>query len=53
MDFSLNDDQRDFVESARAFAAGAMSTNAARWDEESIFPKDGLCQAGEGGCMGM
>ena len=53
MDFSLNDDQRAFVESARAFAAGAMAPNAARWDEESIFPKDVLCQAGELGFMGM
>ncbi len=53
MDFSLNDDQRAFVESARAFAAGAMAPNAARWDQESIFPKDVLCQAGELGFMGM
>ena len=53
MDFTLNDDQRAFVDSARAFAAGAMAPNAARWDEESIFPKDVLCQAGELGFMGM
>ena len=46
MDFSLNDDQRAFVESARAFAEGAMAPNAARWDEESIFPKEVLQQAG-------
>ena len=53
MDFSLNDDQRAFVESARAFAEGAMAPNAARWDEESIFPRDVLQQAGELGFMGM
>jgi hypothetical protein len=53
MDFSLNDDQRAFVESARAFAEGAMAPNAARWDEESIFPKEVLLQAGELGFMGM
>jgi len=53
MDFSLNDDQRAFVESARAFAEGAMAPNAARWDEESIFPKEVLQQAGELGFMGM
>ena len=53
MDFSLNDDQQAFVESARAFAEGAMAPNAAQWDEESIFPKDVLQQAGELGFMGM
>ena len=53
MDFSLNDDQRAFVESARAFAEGAMAPHAAQWDEESIFPRDVLEQAGELGFMGM
>ena len=53
MDFSLNDDQRAFVESARAFAEGAMAPHAARWDEESIFPREVLQQAGELGFMGM
>jgi len=53
MDFSLNDDQKAFVDSARAFAAGAMAPHAARWDAESIFPVDVLRQAGELGFMGM
>jgi alkylation response protein AidB-like acyl-CoA dehydrogenase len=53
MDFSLSDDQRAFVESARAFSEGALAPNAAKWDEESIFPKDVLAQAGELGFMGM
>ena len=53
MDFSLNEDQKAFVESARAFAEGAFAPNAARWDEESIFPKAELAQAGELGFMGM
>ena len=53
MDFSLNDDQRAFVDSARAFAEGAMAPHAAQWDEESIFPRDVLEQAGELGFMGM
>ena len=53
MDFSLSDDQRAYVESARAFARGAMAPNAARWDEEAIFPTDVLRQAGELGFMGM
>ncbi|RLA56857.1 MAG: acyl-CoA dehydrogenase [Gammaproteobacteria bacterium] len=53
MDFSLNEDQKAFAESARAFAEGALAPNAAKWDEESIFPKDALRQAGELGFMGM
>lgn len=53
MDFSLNEDQLAFVASARAFAEGALAPNAARWDEESIFPTDALREAGELGFMGM
>ncbi|MCB1855407.1 MAG: acyl-CoA dehydrogenase family protein, partial [Halieaceae bacterium] len=53
MDFSLSDEQRAYVESARAFARGAMAPNAARWDEAAIFPTDVLRQAGELGFMGM
>ena len=53
MDFSLSDDQRAFVESARAFSEGALAPNAAKWDEQSIFPKEVLAQAGELGFMGM
>ena len=53
MDFSLNEDQKAFVESARAFSEGVFAPNAALWDEQSIFPKDALQQAGELGFMGM
>ena len=53
MDFSLNEDQKAFVQSARAFAEGVFAPNAAQWDEQSIFPKDALQQAGELGFMGM
>ena len=53
MDFSLNFDQRAFVASARAFAEGAMAPHAARWDAESIFPREVLREAGELGFMGM
>jgi alkylation response protein AidB-like acyl-CoA dehydrogenase len=53
MDFSLTEDQQAFVASARAFAEGALAPNAATWDEQSIFPKDALRQAGELGFMGM
>jgi alkylation response protein AidB-like acyl-CoA dehydrogenase len=53
MDFSLSEDQKAFAESARAFSEGVLAPNAAKWDEESIFPKDALQQAGELGFMGM
>ena len=53
MDFSLNDDQKAFVQSARAFSEGALAPYAAHWDEASIFPKEALQQAGELGFMGM
>jgi len=53
MDFSLSDEQQAFVESAQAFSRGALAPNAARWDAESIFPKDALAAAGELGFMGM
>ncbi len=53
MDFSLTDEQQAFVESARAFSEGALVPNAARWDEDAIFPKKALREAGELGFMGM
>ncbi|MDP5053902.1 MAG: acyl-CoA dehydrogenase family protein [Congregibacter sp.] len=53
MDFSLSDEQQAFVASARAFSDGVLAPNAARWDAESIFPKDALAAAGELGFMGM
>ena len=53
MDFSLTEEQRAYMESARAFSEGALAPNAAQWDAESIFPKNVLQQAGELGFMGM
>lgn len=53
MDFSLSEDQLAFAESARAFSEGVLAPGAAIWDEEAIFPKDALRQAGELGFMGM
>ncbi|MFT6956693.1 MAG: alkylation response protein AidB-like acyl-CoA dehydrogenase [Halieaceae bacterium] len=53
MDFSLNDDQIAFTDSARAFSEGVLAPGAALWDETSYFPKDVLAQAGELGFMGM
>lgn len=53
MNFSLTEEQRAYVESARAFSEGALAPQAAEWDAQSIFPKDALRQAGELGFMGM
>jgi alkylation response protein AidB-like acyl-CoA dehydrogenase len=53
MDFSLSEDQLAFAHSARAFSDGVLAPNAARWDEESIFARDALAQAGDLGFMGM
>jgi alkylation response protein AidB-like acyl-CoA dehydrogenase len=53
MDFTLSDEQQAFVDSARAFADGALAPHAARWDAQSIFPREALAAAGELGFMGM
>jgi hypothetical protein len=53
MDFELNEDQRLFQDTARAFAKDVMEPKAAHWDEESIFPVDELRQAAELGFAGI
>ena len=53
MDFALSDDQKAFVDSARAFSRDVLAPKAAEWDEMSHFPVDVLAQAGELGFMGM
>jgi alkylation response protein AidB-like acyl-CoA dehydrogenase len=46
MDFHLSDEQQAFAQAAREFALGELAPNAARWDEESIFPTKAFAQAG-------
>ena len=53
MNFELNDQQRFFVDSAKAFSLGELAPHAAKWDAESIFPKATLKAAGDLGFMGM
>ncbi len=53
MDFELNDDQVAFQETAREFAERELAPNAARWDEECIFPVETLRLAGELGFCGV
>lgn len=47
MDFNLNEDQRQFAELARQFAADELTPFAGKWDEEHHFPKDVIQKAGE------
>jgi hypothetical protein len=53
MDFSLTEDQRAIQEAARAFADAEFAPNAARWDEEKIFPVDVMRRAAELGFAGI
>ena len=53
MDFSLSEDQLAFQDAARQFAEGELAPNAAKWDEEKIFPVDVIKQSGELGFCGM
>ncbi len=53
MDFALSEDQQAYIDSAKAFADKELAPNAARWDAESVFPKEALAKAGELGFMGM
>jgi len=53
MDFSLNDDQRAFVDLADTFAREELWPNAAKWDEESFFPVDVIKQAAQLGFCGL
>ena len=53
MDFELSEEQRAFQDTARAFAEAALAPEAARWDEEKIFPVDALRQAAGLGFAGI
>jgi acyl-CoA dehydrogenase len=45
--FQLTDDQLAIQDMARKFTADVITPNAAKWDEEKIFPRDVITQAGE------
>lgn len=49
MNFRLTDEQQAFAQAARDFAQGELAPHAARWDAESIFPKEAFAKAGEMG----
>lgn len=49
MDFRLSDEQLAFAQAARDFAIGELEPNAARWDADSVFPREAFARAGEMG----
>jgi len=53
LDFTLTEEQRAIQETARAFAAERMAPEAARWDEEKIFPEAVLREAAALGFGGL
>ncbi|MYN04519.1 acyl-CoA dehydrogenase [Pseudoduganella sp. DS3] len=53
MEFSLNDEQREFQQAARAFAQGELEPNAARWDADAYFSVEAIAKAGELGFCGL
>lgn len=53
MDFELNEDQRMFADTARQFANEKLAPMAAEWDEQCVFPKGVLREAGELGFLGL
>lgn len=46
MNFHLDDEQQAFAQAAHEFAVGELEPHAARWDAESIFPRDTFAKAG-------
>ena len=53
MDFELSDEQKAFQQTARDFADQEMAPEAARWDEDKIFPVDVLRRAAALGFGGI
>ncbi len=53
MDFNLTEDQQMFADMAKQFSDAELAPNAAKWDQEHIFPKDIIAKAGELGLCGL
>jgi alkylation response protein AidB-like acyl-CoA dehydrogenase len=53
MNFDLSEEQRAFQETARDFAAASLAPDAARWDDQQIFPVDALRAAAALGFAGI
>ncbi len=53
MDFSLNEEQLAFIDTARQFARQEFAPFAAQWDREHHFPVEAIKKAGELGFCGL
>ncbi|MFM2588101.1 acyl-CoA dehydrogenase family protein [Vibrio sp. TBV020] len=53
MDFELNEDQRMFADTAAQFSKDKLMPMAEEWDQQQIFPKDVIRQAGELGFLSL
>ena len=53
MDFSLNEEQLAFTDTARQFARQEFAPFAAQWDREHHFPVEAIKKAGEIGFCGL
>jgi alkylation response protein AidB-like acyl-CoA dehydrogenase len=53
MDFALSDEQDAIQDMARRFAREEMAPNAAKWDEEKIFPAQTIKKTAELGLAGI
>jgi hypothetical protein len=53
LDFTLSEEQQAIRDTARAFATDRMAPEAARWDEEKIFPGAVLREAAALGFGGL
>ncbi|MFY9736457.1 MAG: acyl-CoA dehydrogenase family protein, partial [Rhodoplanes sp.] len=49
----LNEQQSMIRETARRFAREQLRLNSARWDRDSVFPRDALTAMGRLGFLGM
>ncbi|MCW8863572.1 MAG: acyl-CoA dehydrogenase family protein [Colwellia sp.] len=47
MNFDLTEDQQMFADTAKQFSDSELLPNSAKWDQEHIFPKEVITQAGE------
>ncbi len=53
MNFDLTEDQQMFADLAKQFSDTELLPNAAKWDQEHMFPKKVISKAGELGFCGL
>jgi len=53
VNFDLTEDQQMFADTAKQFSDAEFLPNAAKWDQQHIFPKKVIAKAGELGFCGL